>query len=81
MTQLEIKLVYHICNLVRGIADGDIEADLEQQRMMQDIASVYFDVKDIPDRDAKGFDIEGKRVLVVRENGKDVYILLRCKNS
>ena len=48
--------------------------------MMQDIASVYFDVKDIPDRDAKGFDIDksekGKRVLTVRENGKDVYILV-----
>ena len=73
------KVGLSFLNLVRGIADGDIEADLEQQRMMQDIASVYFDVKDIPDRDAKGFDIDkserGKRVLVVRENGKDVYIL------
>ena len=48
---------------------------------MQKIASVYFDLKkDIPDKDtSKGFDIDksekGKRVLTVRENGRDVYIL------
>lgn len=53
--------------LVRGIADGETEVNVNLQKEMQHISHVYFSRDDIP-QDMKD------RVLTVRENGRNVFI-------
>ena len=53
--------------LVRGVADGETEVNVNLQKEMQHISHVYFDRDDIP-QDMKD------KVLTVRENGQNVFI-------
>jgi len=53
--------------LVRGVADGETEVNVNLQKEMQHISHVYFDRDDIP-QDMKD------KVLTVRENGQNVFV-------